>query len=203
MNIGVLGFQGDVQEHIDMLKRISRRVRDLKAVHIRRASDLDSVNGLIIPGGESTTIYKLSVEYGLYSRIMERSSEGMPIMATCAGLILVSKNTNDDRVKGMGLLDVTIRRNAYGRQVMSFETDIDINGIGNFPAVFIRAPVIEDPGRSEVLGTLDGRPVIVRQNNVLGMTFHPELTGDTRVHEYFVNMVWGRGGYISTAEMKR
>ncbi len=203
MNIGVLGFQGDVQEHIDMLKKLSRKNRDLAFTHVKRISDLDSVHGLIIPGGESTTIYKLTLEYGLYDAIVRRSAEGMPVMATCAGLILVSKNTNDERVRGMDLLDVTIRRNAYGRQVMSFETDIEINGIGRFPAVFIRAPVIEDPGEAEVLGTLDEKPVIVRQGNVIGMTFHPELTGDTRLHEYFVNMVRGRGGYISTADMKR
>ncbi|CAC11158.1 hypothetical protein [Thermoplasma acidophilum] len=203
MNIGVLGFQGDVQEHMDMLKKLSRKNRDLTLTHVKRVIDLEHVDALIIPGGESTTIYKLTLEYGLYDAIVKRSAEGMPIMATCAGLILVSKNTNDERVRGMGLLDVTIRRNAYGRQVMSFETDIEINGIGMFPAVFIRAPVIEDSGKTEVLGTLDGKPVIVKQGNVIGMTFHPELTGDTRLHEYFINMVRGRGGYISTADVKR
>ncbi|WP_297216307.1 pyridoxal 5'-phosphate synthase glutaminase subunit PdxT [Thermoplasma sp.] len=203
MNIGVIGFQGDVQEHLNMLKKISRKNREVKTVDVRRIADLQKVDALIIPGGESTTIYKLITEYGLYDAIKQRASDGMPVMATCAGLIIISKETNDERVKGMGLIDVTVKRNAYGRQVMSFETDVDIKGIGRFPAVFIRAPVIEDPGRSEVMAALDGTPVMVRQGNILAMTFHPELTGDARIHEYFISMAWGRGGYISTADVKR
>ncbi|BAB59198.1 hypothetical protein [Thermoplasma volcanium GSS1] len=197
MNVGIIGFQGDVEEHIAIVKKISRRRKGINVLRIRRKEDLDRSDSLIIPGGESTTIYKLISEYGIYDEIIRRAKEGMPVMATCAGLILISKDTNDDRVPGMNLLDVTIMRNAYGRQVNSFETDIDIKGIGTFHAVFIRAPRIKEYGNVDVMASLDGYPVMVRSGNILGMTFHPELTGDVSIHEYFLSM--GGGGYISTA----
>ncbi|GGM69021.1 pyridoxal 5'-phosphate synthase glutaminase subunit PdxT [Thermogymnomonas acidicola] len=195
MKVCVVGYQGDVEEHIQTLRSLRRR--DVVAVRARRLSDLDGCNGIIIPGGESTTIYRLTVESGMYRRIVEMAESGTPVMGTCAGLILISKETFDERVRGMGLLDVKTRRNAYGRQVDSFIREIEIDSIGNFMGVFIRAPIIEDAGSAKVLASEGGRPVMVLQKNVLGMTFHPELTGDTRVHEKFLNMIEGEG-YIST-----
>ncbi len=201
MKIGVVGFQGDVQEHIDILKKIRLRIKDLEIVNVKRKSDVSAVDSIIIPGGESTAIYKLIKEYGIYDSIVEKARAGMPVMATCAGLIITAKDTGDERVNGMGLLDITVKRNAYGRQVDSFETDLEIKGIGKFPGIFIRAPEIEDAGKSEILATFNGKPVIVREGNVIGMTFHPELTADTRIHEFFISM--GGGGYISTAKGMR
>ncbi|MGC8609360.1 MAG: pyridoxal 5'-phosphate synthase glutaminase subunit PdxT [Thermoplasmata archaeon] len=198
MNVGIIGFQGDVQEHADILKRIGRTGKGINIINVKRRGDIDSIDHLIIPGGESTTIYKLIQEYGIYDAIIERARSGMPVMATCAGLIIISKNTGDERVKGMGIIDASIKRNAYGRQSDSFETELEIDGIGKFNGIFIRAPEIEDAGSSDVLSRFRGRPVMIRNKNVLGMTFHPELTDDTRIHDLFLSM--GGEGYISTAK---
>jgi 5'-phosphate synthase pdxT subunit len=192
VKIGVLGFQGDVQEHVNALERVfSSRAGSI--VQIRRPDDLDGLAGLIIPGGESTTIFKLIKMYNIYDRIIHLAKSGMAVMGTCAGLIIISRETNDDRVKGMGLLDVEIMRNAYGRQIDSFIEVVEISGIGKFPAVFIRAPVIDSSGNTNVMAEYGGKPIMVRRDNVLGLTFHPELTDDLRVHEYFVSMA-ERGG---------
>lgn len=200
MNIGIIGFQGDVTEHAELLALVSRKLGiEIKVTDVRKKEHLSSLSGLIIPGGESTTIYKLLVLYGLYDEILRLAGEGMPVMGTCAGLILISSRTNDDVVKGMGLLGSEIERNAYGRQINSFMEDIEIKGIGNYRAVFIRAPVISYPGDSDVLAEYKGSPVMIRKGNVLGLTFHPELTKDTRVHEYFVKMVEGEG-YTSSGK---
>ncbi len=203
MIIGIVGFQGDVSEHSDMLSRLSRKIgTDIEARLIRKPDDLDDIEAIIIPGGESTTIFKLLTQYSIYDRIKEMISNGLPVLGTCAGIILLSSDTGDDRVKGMELLDIKISRNAYGRQIDSFMEDIQIKGVGEFRAVFIRAPVIESSGRTEVLAECRGKPVMVRQGNRLGLTFHPELTKDYRVHEMLVRMVEGEG-YISTGNKKK
>ncbi len=196
--VAVVGFQGDVSEHVTMLKRTFRKLEiDGEVVQARRAEDLSNASGIILPGGESTTIYKLTKQFGLYDEIRRLAMSGIPVMGTCAGLILISRETNDDRVKGMGLLDIEIERNAYGRQIDSFIEYIDIIGIGMFPAVFIRAPVISNPGAAKVMAKRKTEVVMVRQDNIIGLTFHPELTDDTRIHEYFISIVEGER-YIST-----
>ena len=202
MKIGVLGYQGDVEEHISTINSMSGPKRKVSGIRITKRSELDVCDGLIIPGGESTTIYKLIIEYGLYDYIKEKAVNGFPVMGTCAGLIIISAETGDDRVRGMGIIDISIVRNAYGRQIDSFIKTIDIKGIGNFPAVFIRAPVIQSPGSADVLAYEGEKPVMVRKGNVLGMTFHPELTGKTNIHEYFMHMIEGER-YTSTGNLSR
>lgn len=183
----MLGFQGDVQEHVRALERIlSTRGGDV--IQIRRVDDLNGLSGLIIPGGESTTMFKLITMYNLYDRIVRLVREGMVLMGTCAGLIIISRETNDERVKGMGLLDISIMRNAYGRQVDSFIEVVDIKEVGRFPAVFIRAPIIETANNVDIMAEYMGKPIMVKKRNVLGLTFHPELTDDLRIHEYFISM---------------
>lgn len=196
--IAVVGFQGDVSEHVSMVSRVFRKLGiEGETVQARRPDDIKNSSGIIIPGGESTTIYKLTKQFGLYDEIRTAARSGIPIMGTCAGLILISRETKDERVKGMGLLDIEIKRNAYGRQIDSFIEEIDINGIGRFPAVFIRAPIISSTGSATVMAKRGSEVVMVRQDNVIGLTFHPELTGDSRVHDYFISMVEGER-YIST-----
>lgn len=198
MIVGIVGFQGDVSEHRDMLLRLAREKKaDIRPLMVKSRKDLDEVDALIIPGGESTTIYKLLRQYSIYEEIGRRISEGMPVMGTCAGIILLSSRTNDDRVEGLGALDVEINRNAYGRQIDSFMDDVDVEGIGKFRAVFIRAPVIEVYGKVEVLSEYRGKAIMVRQGNILGMTFHPELTSDFRIHSLFIDMIGGGGSSSS------
>ncbi len=190
MRIGVLALQGDYREHVQMLRDIG-----VDSLEIRLVRDLGDVDGLIIPGGESTTIGKLLVQFDLLEPIRQRAVNGFPIYGTCAGAIVLAK-----RVIGrgadqplLGVLDVGIRRNAFGRQVDSFEAAIDLPIIGKPPyhAVFIRAPVIHDPGPSvKVLGLLaDGSIVAAQQGNLLATSFHPELTADGRLHRYFATIV--------------
>lgn len=203
MIIGIVGFQGDVSEHSDMLEMLSKNEGlNIEVRLIRKKDDLKGVQGLIIPGGESTTIFKLLKQYSIYDVIKEKISHGMPVMGTCAGIIILSKETNDERVSGMGALDISISRNAYGRQIDSFIDDVDIKGIGKFKAVFIRAPVIESPGGTEILAEYKGKAIMIRSGKVLGLTFHPELTKDYRIHEMFVNMLEGEG-YVSTGNNKQ
>lgn len=203
MKIGVVGYQGDVAEHLETLYKLKEQYkRDVDPITVRDKQSLYNVSALIIPGGESTTIYKLIKEYDLFNHIIKRVRLGMPLMGTCAGLILISKIPNDEMVKGMGLLDVSIRRNAYGRQINSFNANIRIKGIGSYDAIFIRAPVIESVGPDvQVLAEYDGFPVMVRSGYVLGLTFHPELTGNTVIHNYFAGLV-GREGSSSTGSRK-
>lgn len=198
MRIGVIGFQGDVSEHAEILRSISgKKNLDVEIIDVRKKDQLQGLDGLIIPGGESTTIYKLLKMYDLYDKIKELGQKGLPIMGTCAGLILISTVTNDPRVEGLGLLDVEIERNAYGRQINSFMEEISIKGIGKYMAVFIRAPVISKPGKSEIMASQNGKIVMVRKGNILGLSFHPELTKDTRVHEYFIKIIEGEGSASS------
>ncbi|WMT50466.1 MAG: pyridoxal 5'-phosphate synthase glutaminase subunit PdxT [Ferroplasma sp.] len=188
MKIGILNVQGDVSEHFQMVRHLHQKY-DVYPVNVKELGDLQGISGLIIPGGESTVIYKILKKSGMNDRIIEMAKSGMPVMGTCAGAILLSSDTGDIRVTGMGLIGITIKRNAYGRQINSFIKTVDIKEIGKFQAVFIRAPGIESTGNCEVMSRLDGSPVMVRENNILAMTFHPELTGDSKIHEYFISMV--------------
>ncbi|MHB1439893.1 MAG: pyridoxal 5'-phosphate synthase glutaminase subunit PdxT [Cuniculiplasma sp.] len=197
MKIGVIGFQGDVEEHINILKKLGEKYNNIEPVRIRNKEHLSEVSAIIIPGGESTTIYKLILEYGIYDDIIERVHNGTPLMGTCAGLIIASSSTNDPRVVGMGLLGVDIQRNAYGRQGDSFMDEVEIDEVGKFLAVFIRAPVIKSVNHGKVMASYSGKAIMVRDKNVLGLTFHPELTEDTKIHEYFIKMIGGEGG-VST-----
>ncbi len=197
LTVGVFALQGDVREHLAALAEA-----DVIARPVRRPSELAEVDGLVIPGGESTTMSKLSIDFGLFDPISERIKAGMPVYGSCAGMIMVARDVLDGRAdqRTFGAIDMTVRRNAFGRQVDSFEAPVAIDGIDGEPfhAVFIRAPWVEsiDPSVT-VLGTAAtsdgdetaGRIVAVRQGNVLATSFHPELTGDLRIHQYFVDMV--------------
>ncbi len=190
MIVGVLALQGAFAEHEQLLRRLGQDV-----VQVRLPQQLAEIDRLIIPGGESTTIGKLMVAYGLLEPIRERAHHEMPIWGTCAGMILLAKEITEGRPAGqptLGLMDITARRNAFGRQLDSFEADVPVAevGIEPFPAVFIRAPLIEKVrGDARVMGTLsDGRIVAARQGRVLVTAFHPELSGDDRLHRYFLDM---------------
>ncbi|MBI2866673.1 MAG: pyridoxal 5'-phosphate synthase glutaminase subunit PdxT [Chloroflexi bacterium] len=190
--VGVLAMQGAFAEHAAVLRSLGA-----EASLVRLPEHLSGLDGLIIPGGESTTIGRLTELWGLEGPIRDMASRGLPIMGTCAGLILLSKRASTvEKQPPLALLDVEVKRNAYGRQVDSFETELSIPALGQepFPAVFIRAPVIEAVGSPvEALARLDsGSPVAVRQGNVLGTTFHPELTEDSRLHAYFLDLMDGR-----------
>jgi 5'-phosphate synthase pdxT subunit len=174
--IGVLAVQGNFREHAAMLRRLGAEV-----VEVRKPEELDGLDGLVIPGGESTAILKLARIYGLDEALRRFDA---PIFGTCAGMILLGRDH-------LGLVDVCVRRNAYGRQVASFEADLELEGEGEpLRGVFIRAPWIEEAGPEvEVLAALDGRPVLAREGRMLVASFHPELTEDTRVHELFLDQV--------------
>ena len=178
MRVGVLAVQGNFREHAAMLRRLGAEV-----VEVRKPEQLDGLDGLILPGGESTAFGRLMRLYGLDEAV--RSFE-RPVFGTCAGMIVLDRNH-------LGLVDMTVRRNAFGRQVASFETDLDVEGAdGPVRAVFIRAPWIEDVGADvEVLAEVDGRPVLARDGRYLVAAFHPELTDDTRLHELFLESVRG------------
>ncbi|MFQ5860620.1 MAG: pyridoxal 5'-phosphate synthase glutaminase subunit PdxT [Dehalococcoidia bacterium] len=188
--VGVLAIQGDFAEHIAVLRDLAVEARE-----VRLPPDLDQVQALIIPGGESTTIGRLMEFYGLREVLVRRAHEGMPLWGTCAGLILMAQRISENRPQPLGLLDIDVVRNAYGRQVDSFEAEMVIPPVGAEPfrGVFIRAPIISRVGQGvEVLGCLaDGQAVAVRQGNLLGTAFHPELTPDVRFHRYFLSMLQG------------
>ena len=195
--IGVLALQGDVREHRAMLEQAGARTRA-----VRRAAELDEVDGIVMPGGESTTMYKLARTFELVDPLRARLREGMPAFGTCAGMILLA-----DRIEGgvvgqetIGGLDVVVRRNAFGRQVDSFEADLDVVAFGDtFHAMFIRAPWVEKVGADVSVvakvasGSEVGRIVAVRQAHLLATSFHPEITGDHRFHELFVDVVRSAG----------
>lgn len=188
VTIGVLALQGDFEAHLRMLERCGVQGRE-----VRTAEQLRKVDGLIIPGGESTTIMKLMQRYGLDAVVRQRAEEGMPVYGTCAGLIVMAREIEGYPAQPrLGLLDVAVARNAFGRQVDSFEVDLPVPKLGEPPvrAVFIRAPYVTRTGANvEVLASLDGKVVLVQQANLLGGAFHPELTDDLRLHRYFVEMV--------------
>jgi 5'-phosphate synthase pdxT subunit len=189
MVLGVLALQGDVREHVAALESLGERVR-----LVRQPDDVDDIDGLVIPGGESTTLSLLLESSGLFDPLAAALSGGLPVFGTCAGMILLATRVLDGRddQRAFGAIDLTIRRNGYGRQVASFECDLGVAALGEEPvhAVFIRAPVVEDTGPDvEVLASLpEGRPVVCRQGPILTTAFHPELTGDRRLHQLFVEM---------------
>ncbi|MER7725863.1 pyridoxal 5'-phosphate synthase glutaminase subunit PdxT [Streptomyces sp. NPDC096323] len=187
--IGVLALQGDVREHL-----IALASADALARPVRRPEELAEVDGLVIPGGESTTMSKLAVLFGMLEPLRERVRAGMPVYGTCAGMILLADKILDPRSgqETVGGIDMIVRRNAFGRQNESFEAAVEVAGIDDGPVegVFIRAPWVESVGaRAEVVAEHGGHIVAVRQGNALATSFHPELTGDHRVHAYFVDMV--------------
>lgn len=182
MKVGVLALQGDFAAHAAIIREAGAA-----ASEVRTVEHLDAVDALVIPGGESTTIRKLAKQCGLIDPVIERARAGMPILGTCAGLIACATEIADGDEPIFPLLDITVRRNAYGRQVDSFETDLGFRGVGEVRAVFIRAPVVECVGAGvETLAEHKGRPVAVRRANVLAIAFHPELTGDERIHRSFL-----------------
>lgn len=186
MTIGVLALQGSVAEHIKLIKSVNKKI---DAVPVKTIDELAAVDGLIIPGGESTTLRILLDEFKLYTPIRTRVEAGMPVWGTCAGLILLANRIEGER-SYFGLLDIDVKRNAYGRQIDSFVTEGDFAGM-YVGMVFIRAPFITRVGPNvEVLAEHDGRAVAVKQDNILATVFHPELIArDNRIHKYFINMV--------------
>lgn len=186
MKVGVLALQGAFREHIRMLRALGA-----EAVEIRLPSELDDVDGLIIPGGESTTMRKLMADYGFVDPLREFAATGKPLFGTCAGLIVMAERLGGRRQELLNLIDIDVERNAYGRQVDSREADISGDALGPEPfhAVFIRAPQILRTGPGvEPLARYRGQVVLARQKNILAATFHPELTDDSRVHELFLRM---------------
>ena len=194
MNIGVLALQGDVREHLSALAE-----SDALARPVRRPEELEQVDALVIPGGESTTMSNLAITFGLLEPIRKRIAGGMPVYGSCAGMIMLATTVLDGRPdqESFAGIDMTVRRNAFGRQVDSFEAPVEIEDIagGDFHAVFIRAPWVEEVGPGVralgrvTSGSAAGRIVAVQQGNLLATAFHPELTGDLRVHRHFVELV--------------
>ena len=186
MRIGVLALQGDVREHIGTLSQL-----ECEAVEVRKASDLSNLDGLILPGGESTTISKLLDIFDIRNSILEFIKSGKAVFGTCAGMITLANEVLDSAAgqKSLGVMDISVRRNAFGSQLDSFEDQIDFDG-AKINVAFIRAPIVEKVGKGvQVLASLQaGRVVAVRQDNLLATSFHPEITGETFVHQYFLNM---------------
>jgi 5'-phosphate synthase pdxT subunit len=188
MKIGVLALQGTFIEHIHILRHLG-----VETTAIRLPHEMDGLDGLVIPGGESTTILRLMQSFGLVGPIREMARDGLPIWGTCAGVVLLARNVSNYEMETLGLMDTKVQRNAFGRQIDSFEADLEIPILGEKPfhAVFIRAPVIEqaEPG-VEILARLpDSTIVAARQDRLLSSTFHPEFTDDSRFHSYFLSMV--------------
>ncbi len=195
VRIGVLALQGDFREHQLMLHDCGAR-----PVPVRRPSDLEGLDGLIIPGGESTTMGRLMVDFGLRGPILRRAGEGMAVFGTCAGMVLMAKEAvgaarlGDQSQPLLGLMDLVVQRNGFGRQRESFEVDLAVPALGEEPlrAVFIRAPYVERAGRGvTVLASVDGKAVLCRQDRFLAAAFHPEVTDDARLHRYFLQEVVG------------
>ena len=188
MRIGILALQGAFVEHSHVVERLGS-----EAVAVRLPGQLHGLDGLIIPGGESTTMSRLMAEYQLLQPLKDLAKDGLPILGTCAGMIIMAKSVPDFTLQTLGLMDIRVRRNAFGSQMDSFEADLDVPALGQppFHAVFIRAPIIEAAdSTAEVLARLpDGAAVAARQGKLLAIAFHPELTPDTRFHRYFLDIV--------------
>jgi len=184
--VGVLALQGDVREHLHTLESLG-----VAAAPVKTPDQLDAVDALVIPGGESTTIGKMAVRFGLVEPLRRSIEDGLPTYGTCAGLIFLAGAVTDGDQPLLGALDVVVRRNAFGRQNESFESDLKIDGLDEpFHAVFIRAPWVEKVGAEvEVLAGIDQHPVMVRQGNILATSFHPELTGDGRIHQLLLDLI--------------
>jgi 5'-phosphate synthase pdxT subunit len=185
--VGVLAYQGDVREHLAVLEAAGA-----VPVEVRRVEELDGVDGLVVPGGESTVIGKLAARYGLLAPLRERARAGLPVLGTCAGMIFLAREVEGPPQDLLGVLDVRVRRNAFGRQVASFEAEVDVKGVDGGPVAgaFIRAPWVADAGPEvEVLAEVEGKVVAVRQGNLLATAFHPELSGEVRLHRWLVDLI--------------
>jgi pyridoxal 5'-phosphate synthase pdxT subunit len=191
MKIGVLASQGAFIEHITILKQL-----DTEAVPVRLPGEIEGLDGLIIPGGESTTISLLMNAYDLMEKVGEMARKGLPLFGTCAGMIMMAKHISGNGSPSLELMDISVCRNAFGRQIDSFETEISIPALGKTPfhAVFIRAPVIEkcSKGAEAIAHLKDGKIVAAREGKMVAAAFHPELTDDTRFHQYFLDIVSGK-----------
>ncbi len=185
MRVGVLALQGDFREHAALVRGLGA-----EAVLVRRAEELTGIGSLIVPGGESTTIGKLADRFDLVKPLRDVIAGGLPTLGTCAGLIFLAAGTTGPSQIQLGVLDVVVERNAFGRQVDSFETDLSVSGLAApLHAVFIRAPIVDKVGAEvEVLASVGDDPVMVRQGNIIATSFHPELTGETRVHELMLKL---------------
>jgi 5'-phosphate synthase pdxT subunit len=186
MKAGVIAVQGDVSEHAAAIERAAAaHGREVEVVEIRQAGTVPDCDVLCLPGGESTAISRLLRSEGIDAEIQAHVAEGKPVLATCAGLIVAANDAKDERVQTLDLVDVTVDRNAFGRQKDSFEASLDVDGLdAPFPAVFIRAPLIDSVGEDvEILATVDDRPVAIRQGAIVATSFHPELTADSRIHD--------------------
>ncbi len=188
MNIGILALQGAFKEHKDILD-----ILEVDSYEIRKKSDLKKrPNGLIIPGGESTVIGKLLNDLDMMAELKDMIENGIPVFGTCAGLILLAKKIENDKRVHLGCMDIDVQRNAYGRQLGSFITEEEFEGIGKIPMVFIRAPYIESVGNNvKILSEVMGKIIAAEEKNMLVTAFHPELTKDTRVHKYFLEKITG------------
>ena len=191
MKVGILALQGAVDSHARVLRELG-----VEPVPVRTPENLGGVDALVLPGGESTTMARLLALNDLFDPLAERLAGGLPALGTCAGMILLARTVLDGRPdqRGLGAVDIAVRRNAFGRQVDSFETDLKVTGVSDpdrpVPAVFIRAPFVEQAGPGvDVLATVDGHPVCARQGAVLVTAFHPELSGDPRIHESFLHLI--------------
>jgi 5'-phosphate synthase pdxT subunit len=183
-----MALQGDFREHVRALEAVGARTR-----LVRLRQDLEGLDGLVMPGGESTTMTMLMDRMGLADAVRGAVENGLPALGTCAGMIILADRITDGLPgqASMHVLDIAVRRNGYGRQLESFEAELEIDGLegGSFPAVFIRAPLVEDAGSTEVMASHEGRPVAVRQGSVMALAFHPELSGDLRLHREFLRLV--------------
>lgn len=180
-------MQGAYHKHSLMVESLGA-----EAIEVRTAEDIEKISGLIIPGGESTVMSKLLARNGLIDPLRDRAINGMPVFGTCAGMIMLAKEVDDFNLPLPGLMDISVHRNAYGRQLESFEASFPVNGLGDFPVtgIFIRAPKITRCGAGvEILAEYEDVPVLVRENNYLASSFHPELTGDSRIHSLFLSMI--------------
>jgi 5'-phosphate synthase pdxT subunit len=188
MRIGVLALQGDFIEHIHVLERLG-----VEAIPVRKPGELEGLDGLIVPGGESTTILNLMHSSNLLKPLKEIAQAGLPIMGTCAGMVLIANKVSNSNMDTLSLMDMAVRRNAFGRQLDSFETELAIPALGEkpFPAIFIRSPFIDSTGQQvEILAKLDsGIVVAARQGRLLAIAFHPELSNDPRLHQYFLKTI--------------
>jgi len=185
-HIGVLALQGAFREHIEIIQSLGHI-----GVEIRKVEDLNSIDSLILPGGESTAIGKLLVDFKIKEILIQKIRDGLPVWGTCAGMILLAGEIANDKTTHLSLMDIVVRRNGYGRQLGSFKIDGVFKGIENkIPMVFIRAPYIESVGKDvEILGEVDGKIVAARENNLLATSYHPELTDNLETHKYFIDMM--------------
>lgn len=188
IKVGVLAIQGDIREHVSAFERAGA-----ESFPVKKKVDFDKIDALSLPGGETTTISKILKAESLDTVIKQRYREGMSIFATCAGLILLAKNVKNSKVNVLGLLDIKVLRNGYGRQKDSFEADIKLSFEDKpFKGIFIRAPRIIESGSTIVIGQMNGKPVLIEQKGILAAEFHPELTEDVRIHKYFIEHICGK-----------